>query len=56
MRSDLEPCKDCKERQLGCHAECERHKNAVAIKRQISDKEKAYKSAESDYIAVRTWH
>ena len=42
------PCKDCKDRHLGCHGECEKYKefkeyrNKINEKRQEAHKEDVY--------------
>lgn len=30
------PCKDCKERHEGCHAECEKYKECTKICRELA--------------------
>ena len=31
------PCKDCKDRHIGCHSTCEKHKQVTDLNRQISE-------------------
>lgn len=32
------PCKDCSERHIGCHSECEKYKDCTNKARQIREK------------------
>lgn len=56
-RMGLFPCKDCKERHVGCHGECERYKADVEAARakqnEIFAKRNKENIAES---AVLEWH
>lgn len=42
------PCKDCKDRAVGCHSSCERYITAKAA--YIEDKERAKQLKEADRI------
>ena len=32
------PCKDCEERRIGCHSECEKYKDCSNKSHEINDK------------------
>lgn len=38
------PCKDCSERKVGCHSQCEKYKLYADELHEISEKEKKDKS------------
>ena len=40
-RNYFEQCIDCKDRHVGCHAECEKYKNAQAAwQKEVEDRKK----------------
>lgn len=45
------PCKGCKDRHTGCHAECERYKAACAERKKI--REERYKEHELIELSVK---
>lgn len=48
------PCLGCvaPERHLGCHSTCDRYKTWKAEEAARKEKERAFKKAEADFIAV----
>lgn len=42
------PCKDCKERYLGCHDKCEKYLNAKKLLKELKHKERLEKQVEND--------
>lgn len=40
MRLRLQPCKDCQDRRVGCHSECEKYKEAVEDMQEAKEKAK----------------
>ena len=47
MKKPMPPCKDCRDRQVGCHAACEKY-------REFTEANDKYR-AESDKIEIRDY-
>ena len=43
------PCKDCKDRQIGCHSKCEKYLEFKKQNDEIKRKQRIEKQAEYDY-------
>lgn len=51
IRYPPNPCRDCQDRRVGCHADCERHADWVNKKEE--EKQKLEKANEADKIIYR---
>lgn len=47
MRLVNNPCKDCVERHVGCHAECEKYRMAKAETDAAREKERLHRETEA---------
>ena len=50
------PCKDCPDRHLGCHSQCEKYKAYTEERKRISDLRMKNRNADWDYYEVRSKH
>lgn len=53
MANDM-PCKDCKERYLGCHSKCEKYQNAKKRNDELREKERMEKYTNYEYWQTTT--
>ena len=49
----LTPCLGCEERNMGCHSECGRYKDWLAVLANAKQAETAAKKLESDMAGVK---
>lgn len=47
MRLINSPCKDCTERHVGCHAECEKYRKAKEETEEAKEKQRLHKETEA---------
>ena len=47
------PCKDCADRQLGCHADCSKYREYKDWQKEHNDKIKREKEVVNSFVACR---
>lgn len=53
MTNDM-PCRDCKERYLGCHSKCVKYQNAKKRNDELREKERMEKHINYEYWQTTT--